>query len=1113
MANSQQERYVLEKKLGAGGMGEVWLANDTLLNRPVAIKYLKSAQDAPHDEAFLSEARMLASLNHPNVTLIYDAVFDENKNQFYLVMEYVEGKPLSDLIPRWSGPLPLEIILDVAIDILQALQYAHEKGIVHRDIKPDNAIMQKEGVKLTDFGVAGLISLLAEGTEYMAGTPAYMSPEQIQGEATDGRADLYSLGVMLFEMASGGHQPYQFSNRDEALDAHLDQAPGALRTFSPNAPLALERIVMRLLAKDPADRYPSAETVIDALRPLQARQRFSQSHLDLLDPEIKPLVGRTEQLQQMEVVWTACQEAAKPYLLVVKGEMGIGKSKLITEFLGQHVVDKGFAALVGRCDESGAPYAPFAEILATIMDKQLAESAITQEQADQLLDQIPSLARLLNISDTSAAETETDKAPPQEETAESAGLWKALSDKVAETTAEASWQTEWQFFATVLAILTELGPAVVFLENATFLDEASVALARFLIRQGQLPLLLVAAGRDTEQAMPWLDAFSADEHEILTVPPLSPAAVKEHVANLIGGTAPEAAVDLITERSHGNLLQIEGITQQLLDSKELHQAEDGQWRYTPGKEVETPADAFLPQAVLSAFTRRIEKLPESSRQALALAALIEPGPEFNFDPWVTLLGGKSPQELAQGVLDEALKKRLIRQVGHQRYTFRPPDLAKALTAVLTKTHRRKIHSQIAKTLHQQQADPILVGYHYEQAGQPGEAAEYLETAGNKAISTNAVDTAIVYYNRAGALAETCSTYKALGYLYRLKGKKDDSVRALQHALALAKQAGDTADQAQILNGLSLTFWLYDDYEQAYQQAAAVLKLDDVPEREGITAQLYIGIIAWLRGQLAEAEEWCQKSLKALQKSGHKAGLARAYNRLGQIYLSQGKLAEAQTTFQHALELRQKLGNEWGQGQCLTNLGRVAAEQGDFEQASSLFQSAQQLFEKMNSRDGLMAVYANQGRAFLYQGNSDEALPLLTQALHLAMERGQRSAYVLSDIYLLIAQASLGQGKVKRARAATDDALKLVEAAGNQEHVALAQATLAQVHAAQGDSSAAEAMYQQALTLFEQIGSQIGLVRAKLSYAQFLGQQGQAAEATTMEQKARDEAGKMGLYLS
>lgn len=145
MTNSPQDRYTLQKKLGAGGMGEVWLARDTLLDRPVAIKYLKGAQDPMYEELFLSEARTLASLNHPNITLIYDAVPDERQTGFRLVMEYVQGQALADVMANWSGPLPLEIILDVTIGVLQALHYAHSKGIVHRDIKPANVIMTKEG--------------------------------------------------------------------------------------------------------------------------------------------------------------------------------------------------------------------------------------------------------------------------------------------------------------------------------------------------------------------------------------------------------------------------------------------------------------------------------------------------------------------------------------------------------------------------------------------------------------------------------------------------------------------------------------------------------------------------------------------------------------------------------------------------------------------------------------------------------------------------------------------------------------------------------------------------------------------------------------------------------
>ncbi|MBN1995251.1 MAG: tetratricopeptide repeat protein [Anaerolineae bacterium] len=1108
MTDPEQTRFIIKKKLGAGAMGDVWLATDTLLNRPVALKYLKTDQEeTPSEESVLSEARMLASLNHPSITAIYDAIFDENQNSFCLVMEYVEGKSLADLIAGWSGPLPLEIILEVAIGVLQGLDYAHQKGIVHRDVKPDNVMMQKEGVKLMDFGVAGLMSLLAEGTEFMAGTPAYMSPEQIQGEPTDGRADLYAVGVMLFEMVTGGHYPFTFNNREELFDAHLDQPPRPVREFAPHTPLALERAILRLLAKEPAGRYPSAEAAVQTLRSIQARQKFSQAHLDLLDPEAKPLVGRAEQLSQLQTAWTECQKTATPGLLLVKGEMGIGKSKLVTEFLGRHVVEQGFAALVGRCDESGAPYAPFAQILATIMDKQLAPSSLTPGQVDRLLKQIPGLTRLLSVSDPPANKAEAGASISPATT--TAGLWQSLSGKVPESAPGDPWQTQWQFFAAILSIFTGIGPMVIFLENATFLDEASVTLIRFLIRQGQLPLLLLAACRDTKAALPWLDSFAAAEYQVLQAPPLSPPAVGEQLTHLSGGGLPGEVIELIVERSQGNPFQVEEIFQQFVDTRELRQDENGQWFYAPTK-IQAPADAFLPQSVLSGFTRQIEKLPEDDRQALAMAALLEPGSEFNFAAWVALLGGETKQALAQRVLDDALKKRLLRQVGDQRYTFRPPDLAKALAATLTQPRQQNLHHQIAQFFQGKQVDPFLVGYHYEKAGLVSEAAHHLETAGTRAAAGNAIDTAIVYYNRAATLVESLSAYKALGELYRQKGKRADSVRVLQRALHLAEETGNLNEMAQILNSSAFSLWLSDRYKEAYQHAAAVLKLPGVSQVERAAAQSHLGMIAWLVGRLAEAETWCQKSAEALHKSGDEAGLAAAYSRLGLVHLSQGKLAEAEAISQRSLEMRQNLGDEWGQAYCLVSLGKVADERGQFDQALAFFKLAQQLFENVHSDDGLMIVYANQGRAILHQGRPDEALPRLAKALQLAKERGKPSVHVLSDIYLLITQASLAQGKIDRARAAADDALKLVETGGNQEHIAQAQAVLGQIHSAQGDLAAAEAMYQRALTLFEQVGSRARLARAQLSYAQFLQQQGQTNRATTIEQQARAEAEKIGL---
>lgn len=240
--------YEILAPIGAGGMGEVYRARDTRLNRIVAIKVLHG----PHSERFEQEARAIAALNHPHICILHDVGPD------YLVMEYVEGTAL-------SGPMPVEEALRLALQMAAALEAAHAKGITHRDLKPANILVTKEGVKLLDFGLAKVAEAKdASVTHTMAGTilgtAAYMSPEQAEGKPADPRSDIFSFGAVLYEMLSG-RRAFDGESAISTLGAVLHKEPHRLA-----APPALERVVMRCLEKRAARRFQSMAELREALR-------------------------------------------------------------------------------------------------------------------------------------------------------------------------------------------------------------------------------------------------------------------------------------------------------------------------------------------------------------------------------------------------------------------------------------------------------------------------------------------------------------------------------------------------------------------------------------------------------------------------------------------------------------------------------------------------------------------------------------------------------------------------------------------------------------------------------------------------------------------------------
>jgi eukaryotic-like serine/threonine-protein kinase len=258
IGRSFDTRYVIERKLGSGGMADVYLAEDQELGRRVALKLLddRHASDEQFVERFRREAQSAAGLNHPSIVSIFDRGYAEGT--YYIAMEYLDGRTLKELLVK-NGPTPVPIAIDYARQILGALAFAHRNGIVHRDIKPHNIVVGGDGrLKVTDFGIArsGASQMTEAGS--IVGTAQYLSPEQARGAPVDPRSDIYSLGIVLYEMLTG-KVPFTGDTPVEIAMKHLSQVPEPPSELRPDIPHDLDAVVMRALAKDPEQRYATAE--------------------------------------------------------------------------------------------------------------------------------------------------------------------------------------------------------------------------------------------------------------------------------------------------------------------------------------------------------------------------------------------------------------------------------------------------------------------------------------------------------------------------------------------------------------------------------------------------------------------------------------------------------------------------------------------------------------------------------------------------------------------------------------------------------------------------------------------------------------------------------------
>ena len=272
-------RYELTHLVARGGMAQVYRARDRLLDRPVALKVLfpELSVDRAFVERFRREAQAAANLSHPNIVPVFD--WGEDGGTYYIVMEYIDGQPLSQAL-RAGGPMPPARVAHIGARVADALAYAHRHGVVHRDVKPGNVLLTNdEQVKVTDFGIARAVNTEESLTQTGAvmGTATYFSPEQAEGMGVDARSDIYSLGVVLFEMVTG-RPPFLGDTPVAVASKHVRDHPPAPRELNPAVPPTFEAVILKAMAKDPAFRYQTAEDLrADLLRFNEGRSVLAMS--------------------------------------------------------------------------------------------------------------------------------------------------------------------------------------------------------------------------------------------------------------------------------------------------------------------------------------------------------------------------------------------------------------------------------------------------------------------------------------------------------------------------------------------------------------------------------------------------------------------------------------------------------------------------------------------------------------------------------------------------------------------------------------------------------------------------------------------------------------------
>ncbi len=750
------DRYQILSLLGEGGMGVVYHADDTLIKREVAIKVTQISYLNTEGRALLmKEARAAGSLNHPNIVTIYD--IGEADGRTFIAMEFVQGHTLAAHTLHTIAET-----IEVAKQICAGLVHAHEKNIIHRDLKPENVMILPDGtIKLMDYGLARSMSsrLTAEGQ--LVGTVLYMPPEQVLGEAVDGRTDLYALGVMLYELTTG-QLPFQADDPVAIITQHLHTPPVPPKAHRDDLPDFLNNLIMKLLEKEPDNRLQSAAAVLDLLdSPPKAETEMDTSkELTSLDRIVRGrIVGRQAEYEKSHSLWKRAA-AGQGQTLLISGEPGIGKTRLMREVVTRAEVGIGQAYIGEAYAESNIPYGPFAQIVRAVFKRQ---PAIAQDLSR------PLLADLLKLAPT-LQHKHPDIKP------------------VRHLDPESEQALLLEHMVAFCELLSELSPLLIVLDDVHWADSGTLAMLHHLIRRTQdRPIMFLATYREIElrEAQPFNELLlELDRLHIgkrLKLERLNLEQTREMLAAILQDTISDDFLTTIYRETEGNPFFIEEICRALIESGKLH-FEDGEWHRPSIEEME------IPQGIHVAIQSRLYKLDEQVQDVLRMAAML--GREFEFDILRQALNLE--EDALIDALETAEDAQMIEEVRGRvtiSFAFVHALVPQSIRASVRSLRRRKLHKAAAAAFELRQPENFeALAFHHGEGGNDEQALHFYALAAQRALDNYANQDAEILLLHALDLADDSQTRAELchdlGRVLNRLTRNEQAVEAFREGIAI-----------------------------------------------------------------------------------------------------------------------------------------------------------------------------------------------------------------------------------------------------------------------------------------------------------------------------------------